>query len=248
MSAGEPDFLVRAFPEVAVGGFTRIDGTVHFYTRVNALVDASTVVLDFGAGRGAGAEDRVPFRRSLRNLRGKAAKVIGADVDPAVSVNPTLDEHLLIDRDGRIPLDDATIDVVVTDYVFEHIKDPQLCASELTRVLRPGGWLCVRTPTRFHYVAVLNRIVQSRARDRILSALQSNRKRKDTFDAFYRLNTKRDLRRYFPGYRHVVFFWDAEPRYHGGSAGLFFAMNALRAVTPPPLRANIFAFLQKRGA
>jgi len=83
----------RVYPEVAAGGFTRVDGTVEFYTRVNALLRPDMVVVDYGAGRGRFVEDEsAPLRRDLRTLQGKVAKVVGLDVDDAVLSNPVLDE------------------------------------------------------------------------------------------------------------------------------------------------------------
>ena len=38
------------FPEVGAGGFTSLDGTIEFYTRINALLAPDMAVLDFGGG------------------------------------------------------------------------------------------------------------------------------------------------------------------------------------------------------
>jgi hypothetical protein len=85
------------YPEGRFGGFTDIDGTVIFFSRVNALLTPASVVVDFGCGRGAYRDDPVPFRRNLRILKGKAASVIGLDVDPAGRDNPFLDRSHLLD-------------------------------------------------------------------------------------------------------------------------------------------------------
>ncbi|MBE0698497.1 MAG: SAM-dependent methyltransferase, partial [Anaerolineaceae bacterium] len=71
--------MERFYPESKFGGFTRIDGTIAFYTRVQALIDTDCVVIDFGCGRGAYADDPVSHRRSLRIFQGKARRVIGLD-------------------------------------------------------------------------------------------------------------------------------------------------------------------------
>jgi hypothetical protein len=86
------DFLTQSYPESHFGGFSDIDGTVVFYTRVNALLQPSFTVVDFGCGRGEHAEDPIPFRRNLRSLKGKVSRVIGIDVDDAGLLNPTVDE------------------------------------------------------------------------------------------------------------------------------------------------------------
>lgn len=41
----------------------------------------------------------------------------------------------------RLPLQDASVDMVLTMQVFEHLHAPWLAAAEIARVLRPGGWL-----------------------------------------------------------------------------------------------------------
>src|SRR5713101_4264375 len=79
----EEDLLARFYPEVRFGGYTVVDGTIAFYLRVGALLRSNSVLLDVGSGRGRAAEDPVRVRRELRTFRGRCAKVIGIDVDPA---------------------------------------------------------------------------------------------------------------------------------------------------------------------
>src|ERR1700753_1602694 len=69
--------LGRLYPEARAGGYTHVDGTIEFYTRVNALLDPSAVVVDLGAGRGNFLEDQVAYRRELRRVRCNVARVIG---------------------------------------------------------------------------------------------------------------------------------------------------------------------------
>ena len=44
------------YPESEFGGYTRVDGTVPFFTRVQALARPEMTVLDVGCGRGAVAD------------------------------------------------------------------------------------------------------------------------------------------------------------------------------------------------
>jgi ubiquinone/menaquinone biosynthesis C-methylase UbiE len=46
---------------------------------------------------------------------------------------------------GRLPLRDASIDVVVLSEVIEHLMRPELAVWEIARVLRPGGVLVMTT-------------------------------------------------------------------------------------------------------
>ena len=243
--------LERFFPEVRAGGFTCIDGTIEFYTRVNALLSAEMTVVDFGAGRGAAfQDDPCSYRRRLRCLKGKVAKVIGVDVDAAVLQNPGLDEACRVTAGERIPLADASVDLVVSDFTLEHISSPEICAGELTRVLRPGGWLCARTPNRWSYVALATTLIPSRLHKSVLQWLQPERKAEDVFPTRYRMNDLWTICRLFPGNRFIdsSYTFSPEPAYLPQNALVWRAALAFERVCPAALKANLFIFLQKRRA
>ena len=77
-------YIKRYYPECCFGGFTRIDGTVAFFTRVNALLQRDYVVVDVGCGRGEYVEDTNAYRKNLRILKGKVRRVVGIDIDGLV--------------------------------------------------------------------------------------------------------------------------------------------------------------------
>ena len=47
---------------------------------------------------------------------------------------------------GRFPWPDASIDLVIANQVFEHLKNVWRPMSEIARVLRPGGWVLISVP------------------------------------------------------------------------------------------------------
>ena len=243
------DISTALFPEKRAGGFTRLDGTMAFYTRVNALLRPDSVVLDYGAGRGAALhDDNCPYRKHLRSLRGRVAKVIGVDVDRAVLTNPGLDEAHVIDPAGTLPIPDESIDLVLADFVFEHVSDPEHCARELTRVLRSGGWLCARTPNRWNYVAVVARLLPERLHEGALRRVQPERRMEDTFPAFYRMNSLSTLAGLFPSSR-----WDdasyaisAEPAYLPRKRWVWNVALFIDKFLPNSLQSNILVFKRKR--
>jgi SAM-dependent methyltransferase len=239
------------FPEIAAGGFSRVDGTVQFWQRVNALIGPETVVLDFGAGRGAKqSEDQVAYRRSLLSLKGRVREVVGVDVDPVVTTNESLDRAYVIAPDGTLPIPDQSIDVIVSDFVFEHIQDPAAAARELDRVLKPGGWICARTPNRHGYIALGNRLIPDSLHGRIIRSAQDAREEKDVFPAVYRLNSAGAFKQHCPAARydlHVI-PWDAEPAYYFGSKLLYSLFLAIQHCTPAALKTVLMVFIQKRPA
>lgn len=247
-----PDTLarrrLRTLPELPAGGYSRHDGTVEFHLRVNALLRPDAVVADFGAGRGHFLEEPSPFRRALQDLRGKAARIVGLDVDDAVHDNPSLDEAHVIRVGAPLPLADASVDVVVSDFTFEHVEDPVWAGAELDRIVRPGGWICARTPNRWGAIAVPARAVPNQLHVAVLARVQPDKQTRDTFPTFYRLNTPTALRRAFPParFRHCSYTHESEPAYAGSSPWAWTLFHRLAALTPAPVRSMHMVFLQKR--
>lgn len=244
------DVVSAAFPENAAGGFSRWDGTVQFYQRVRALLAPGQVVLDFGAGRGAAYyEDSSAYRKTLRDLRGEGRRIVGADVDPVVCGNPWMDESIVIDIASPFPFPDSTFDLILSDSTFEHVEDESRIAAELDRTLKVGGWICARTPNRYGYVALANRIMPGRVGNSLVRSAQPDRKAQDIFPAHYRMNTMRKLRRLFPTsrYDHMSFAFDSEPRYHFNSRVMFYLLLGLHGLTPPALRNTLMVYIHKRS-
>lgn len=228
-----------------LGGYHEFDGTIEFYGRISSILRPSDTVLDLGAGRGAWYfEERCETRRRLRDLKPQVARLIGCDVDPVVLGNPTTSENLLI-SDGNLPVADASIDVIVADFVLEHIPDPVRFAREIDRVLKPGGYLCARTPHKYHYIAFAARLVSNRKHAGVLGHAQPERKAEDVFPTAYRLNTLGDIGTTFEGYRSYSYLYAGEPTYFFGSKLGYRLFSGLHKLLPRVLISNIFIFLQK---
>ncbi len=234
------------YPESTFGGFTGVDGTVAFYSRVNALAQASFRVIDFGCGRGKNAEDPILFRRNLMCLKGKVAQVIGLDVDEAGKRNPTLDDFRLLTPDGPWPLDDQSADLIVCDSVLEHLPNPSSFFAEAKRVLAHDGYLCIRTPNVLSYVGVAARVIPNRYHNKIVSRVQLGRKEEDVFPTLCRCNTIRALRKQMVtnGFRAVVYGHESEPGYLHFSKVAYGLGVLHQKIAPGFIRPVIFAFGQ----
>jgi len=241
--------LARIYPESSFGGFTRLDGMVAFYSRVQALVRPGDLVLDIGCGRGGWNEDPSDYRRRLHDLRGERRLVIGIDVDVAAARNPGINEFRQIKDLRRWPIADMSVDLAVSDYVLEHVQDPASFLAEAWRVLKPGGHLCVRTPNAFGYVALAARMIPSRLHARIVSAVQERRQEEDVFPTVYRCNTRRKMRQQLSdrGFECCVLTMDAEPGYAAFSGLAFRALALVTPLFPPMFRSTLYAFARKPG-
>lgn len=240
-------YLSIYYPESRFGGFTDIDGTLTFYNRVHSFITPSSVLLDVGCGRGEYAEDPVAVRKERRIFRNKCAQVIGIDVDDAGEANPFLDEFRVI-QGSRWPVEDKSIDVCLADWVLEHIAEPEAFFAECQRVLKPGGYLCLRTANAWSYIALFSRLIPNRLHAAVLNKVQERRKREDVFPTFYRCNTSRKIRSTLDGhgFDSCVYEYESEPYYLSFSRPCYFFGVLHQRFAFRFLRAGIFVFAQKR--
>jgi SAM-dependent methyltransferase len=240
--------LAKIYAEVGAGGFAHNDQMMLFFLRVHALLQPTMTVMDFGAGRGCVAGDNPSFYRDFQILKGRCRKVIGVDVDPIVSTNPTIDEAYVIGADGRIPLPDESVDLIFSRASFEHIENPASTARELSRVLRCGGWLSATTPAKWGYVAIGARLVPNVLHPYAVRVLVSGRRgRADVFPTYYRLNTIHAVRRHFVrlGFQDHSYYLGGSPTYHADKVLLLRFWAIYNALMPPPLKKNLHVFLKK---
>ncbi|WP_067692425.1 class I SAM-dependent methyltransferase [Nocardia jejuensis] len=105
---------------------------------------AGKVVLEAGSGEGYGAN----------MIAGVAQRVIGLDYDESAVAHvrakyPRV--QMLHGNLAELPLEDASVDVVVNFQVIEHLWDQPQFIRECLRVLRPGGTLLISTPNRITF-------------------------------------------------------------------------------------------------
>ncbi len=94
----------------------------------------AATVLDFGCAD-------LPYRDAF-----------GADVDYLAADLPgNARANVTIADDGTVDVEDASVDVVLSTQVLEHVTDPTLYLRECERVLRPGGRLLLTTHGTMFY-------------------------------------------------------------------------------------------------
>ena len=236
-------YMEKFYPESKYGGFTDIDGTIAFYSRVNSLIEPHYVVLDVGCGKGSHAKDPVAIRRDLRIFKGKAKKVIGIDVDKAAEGNPYIDEFYLLSEE-RWPLNNDSVDIIICDNVLEHVVDPVRFFLEKSRVLKNGGYLCIRTANVYNYVAWFSKIVPEKYHSKVLKRVQEKREKEDVFPTLYRCSSISKIRTMMHkhGYEYVVYGYEAEPSYMSFSKVAYLVGVLHQRLAPNVLKPAIFAF------
>lgn len=247
VQAASSDIVQRFYPEQATGGFTRVSGSIEFYTRIASLIRPTDRVLDYGAGRGAQIDtDKTEYGRYLKTLKGRVAHVEGCDVDDAVFKNPYIDHAEVIDPAKPLPYADASFDLIFSSWVFEHVADPDMVSRELLRVLKPGGYICAVTPNKHGYISLAARLAGNARHVKFLQRIQPDRLDFDVFPTHYRLNTPAALNRYFGAAADVtVYGMSSEPSYYFNSAFLFRLFKLVHKLTPDNLHTALFIFIRK---
>jgi ubiquinone/menaquinone biosynthesis C-methylase UbiE len=111
---------------------------------VRPLLKAGVKVADIGAGEGFFSQLLGQHVQSTLKLA-PSAIVSACDIFPQYFKYPAV-QCLSISPDGRLPYEDASIDVACTLEVVEHVEDQFKFARELYRVLKPGGVVFISTP------------------------------------------------------------------------------------------------------
>lgn len=109
--------------------------------RLNKIIGTGECVVDLGCGSGS----------ILNGLSERFEQRIGMDVSRQRLVDTNSEkienwEFRETDLNGTFPLVGDSADVVIANQVIEHIYDPIKFASEMHRVVRPGGRCVITTP------------------------------------------------------------------------------------------------------
>lgn len=118
---------------------------VHRYLAVREMARGKRV-LDIACGEGYGS----------KILSAEAISVVGVDVDDSAvrhAAATYTDAKIRFLRGDivAIPLDDASVDLVVSFETLEHLTDHRTMMLEIKRVLAPGGVLVVSSPDKREY-------------------------------------------------------------------------------------------------
>lgn len=94
-------------------------------------------------------------------LRGRFRTCIGVDAVRYEGLPPDVEFHAA-DLDAGLPLPDASVDAAAAVEVIEHLENPRAFVRELTRVVRPGGWVVVSTPNQLSALSLLTLAIKGR--------------------------------------------------------------------------------------
>jgi SAM-dependent methyltransferase len=191
----------------------------HFYSllaadtvrEVSRYADlTNSTIMDVGGGPGYFADA----------FRGAGAHYAG--IDPSVgelSLRGDAPEGFLRASGLQLPLADRSLDLCISSNVLEHVPDPERMASEMVRVVRPGGvvWLSWTTwlgPWGGHETAPWHYLGGKRAADRY-AAKHGHRPKNDFGHSLFACSAAQMVRWAKAQQRAgAVDLLDIRPRYH----------------------------------
>jgi SAM-dependent methyltransferase len=193
------------------------DATIRFHRLCRDNIADGAAVLEIGAG---------PENETTTYLS-TLGRITGIDVSEEVLANPSLSSAAIFDG-NRIPYPDASFDACVTNYVLEHIPNPEVHFAEVARVLKPGAPYIVRTPNLIHYVAAASRLLPHSVHVAIANRMRAlPEESHEPWQTTYRANRRSVLRRLAASAGLVLencVTVECEPSYAKGSALLFVPM------------------------
>jgi SAM-dependent methyltransferase len=224
-----------------------IDGSSQFSALVRECLRPEFRILDLGAGSG---------KCGPINFQGEVRTVVGIDPDPYIKGNSRVD-HGVMGSAQELPFSDDAFDLVLSDWVVEHLADPQAVAREVYRVVKPGGYFVFRTGNVRHYSYAI-----ATATPHWFHTLVANRVRGlsghngDPHPTYFRMNTQSAVRECLTGAGFAedrIMMVEPEPSYLMFSvpsllAGLCYERIVNRAPALAGLRACIFARFRKPAA
>jgi SAM-dependent methyltransferase len=219
------------------------DGTTEFHALCSRYISPQSAILEIGAGL---------TNRTSAHLAGLGS-VTGVDISDEVLHNTSLSQAYVYNG-HRLPFAQNEFDACVSNFVLEHIQNPAEHFSEISRVLRPGGTYCFRTPNLWHYITFISSLLPHS-----VHCLLANRLRDLADDAHepyptvYAANSRSAIRRHCRAAGLDIFqlsMVEKEPSYGHVSIVLFYMMMFYERLVNTSqmfdaLRSNIFGVAQK---
>jgi len=89
---------------------------------------------------------------------------------------------------SSLPFQANSFDLVTSNMVFEHLKEPKIQLKEIIRILKPGGVLIFHTPNALGYTTFIGGLIPEFFKKKLIHFL-NNRIEDDVFPTYYRINT-----------------------------------------------------------
>jgi ubiquinone/menaquinone biosynthesis C-methylase UbiE len=100
---------------------------------------------------------------------------------------------------SNLPIEDESVDTIVSNMVAEHLEDPKTVFSEFSRVLKPGGNVFFRTTNKYYPSQFFGHIFSKSVKDKIINKIFGVESH-DIFRTHYKINTFNKIKKLLPSY------------------------------------------------
>ncbi|MFH1175235.1 MAG: class I SAM-dependent methyltransferase [bacterium] len=170
--------MIKDFDEIVKKYYPEFKDVGYFFKKyLEKYINSDSEILDIGCGRQAfGAE----FYK-------KAKKRVGVDPDQeALNDNKLMDEKYCCDE-RNIPNSIGQFDVIIAQWVLEHMENPDKSFEEIERLAKPGGYFIFMTPNIYSPLILFSKICPIFLKKRFRGKLGI--KEEDTYPTCYRANS-----------------------------------------------------------
>jgi SAM-dependent methyltransferase len=167
---------------------------------VRRWVTPDTRWLDVGSGTSP-FPDNAPLAQELST---RCQRLVGVDPSPNILTNPYLHDRACCSIEEFDTSE--TFNLATMRMVAEHITHPDRVMARLSRLIEPGGLLVIFTVYRWSPLTIVSSLTPHRWHVGLKRWFWRGEE-KDTFPVAYRMNTRRQLRRWLEpaGFDEVLF-------------------------------------------
>lgn len=149
---------------------------------IDQATNSDTRILDVGCGHGD----------FLKPVYDKTPYTYGIDPDKEALDKNKLIKNKVVGTVEEIPFENNFFDLVVSEWVLEHLPDPVKAFHEIYRVLKPGGKVVFLTPNVWNYNVWIIRAIPNRLHDFFTRKLY-DRQEGDTYPVQYKINSVKKI-------------------------------------------------------
>jgi ubiquinone/menaquinone biosynthesis C-methylase UbiE len=161
----------------------------YYRSRLDAAFEKAGTAVHLGAG------GKDPATLTSVDLQGKTIYAVDPS-EESLRRNPNPNKITAWGHD--IPLPDASVDLVFSEYLMEHVEHPEETLAEARRLLRPGGRLLWVAPSLWSHTGLATHLTPLSFHkwvNRLLEPVQYRRASADVFPTFFRINSIPRIRR-----------------------------------------------------
>jgi ubiquinone/menaquinone biosynthesis C-methylase UbiE len=158
-----------------------------YFERIVKNLNTEDRWLDLGCGRQLVPGWLQGNRELESELKARVRWLVGVDPDlSALRDNKAC--HLRLKADtSALPFADSSFDLVTSNMVFEHVKNPEPILREIRRVLRDRGHLIILTPNWLDIITIAAWAVPNPLHPALVSMIEA-RGKQDVYPTHFRFN------------------------------------------------------------